>query len=67
MASLIITPHETVGGCSPMPRNDSAASAEMNTPRLIVVTTITGPIALGRMCEVTTRNGEAPSARAACT
>ena len=50
-----------------MPRKDSAASAEMKTPRLIVDTTITGATALGRMWEVTTRHGEAPSARAAWT
>ncbi len=61
----IITPQEMVGGRRPIPRKDRAASAPMKPPRLIMETTITGPIALGRMCERTTRKGPAPSARAA--
>ena len=58
-------PQEITGGCRPTPRKDSEASTEMNTPRLIVDTTITEATEFGRMWEVMIRMGEAPSARAA--
>ena len=60
-------PQEMTGGCRPTPRKDSEASREMKTPRLMVETTITEATELGRMWEVMMRQGEAPSARAACT
>ena len=43
-------PQEMAGGCSPTPRNDSVASTAMKTPSAMVATTITGAMALGRMC-----------------
>src|SRR4029079_5747802 len=66
-ALLMSPPQETVDGGSPMPRKDSVASSTMNRPREMVATTMTGAMALGRMCRVRIRMSLAPRALAAVT
>lgn len=66
-AAEMSMPQLTVGGFRPTPRYESVASREMYVPSAMVATTMTGAIALGRMCRSIIRELEAPSARAACT
>ena len=65
--SATIAPHVGVGGRTPKPRNDSAASMMIAAPMMSVVWTMIGLIALGRMCRNTMRRSLAPAALAAST
>jgi hypothetical protein len=60
-------PQDGVGGCTPMPRKESADSVRIApaTPR--VAATRTGASVLGRMCRKMMRASPAPCARAAAT
>src|ERR1700690_750771 len=64
---LIIEPQVGVGGCTPRPRNDSAASSRMNPPtRRLPATRISGS-AFGSICLYKILDDEAPRARDAST
>src|SRR4051812_950838 len=63
--SASIEPSEDVGGCTPSPRNDSAASIWIANPIRIVACTIAGPIALGSTWLVMIDRVRVPRARAA--
>ncbi len=60
-------PHVGIGGRTPKPRNDRAASMMMAMPTISVVCTMIGLMALGRMWRKMMRRSRAPAARAAST
>ena len=60
-------PHAGSGGCTPRPRNDSAASDRIAKARLSDVWTMIGATTLGRMCVLRILPSVAPSDRAAVT
>ena len=64
---MSIAPHDGVGGCTPRPRNDSAASDRIAPARPRVAITITGLITFGSTWRMITRGDFAPSAFAAVT
>ena len=65
--SLIMTPHDGVGGLMPMPKNDSVASASMAVGMLNATETMTGARMFGKRCRDMIRRAGAPIARAAST
>src|SRR5256885_10468741 len=62
-----MAPHDGVGGCTPSPRNDKAASDRIAPARPSVAITITGLMTLGSTWRTITRGDFAPSAFAAVT
>src|SRR5580692_957079 len=62
-----IWPHSGVGGCTPRPRNPSAAIHSIAMPSHTVVWTMTAGIAPGSTCRTMMWPGPAPSARDART
>jgi hypothetical protein len=66
-ASESIEPHDGAGGCTPSPRNESAASTMIAVERLNVACTMIGAVTFGRISRTITRRSRAPSARAAWT
>ena len=65
MPSLSIAPHSAVGGETPSPRNDSAASASSSRAVCRVASTTTGEAMFGTTWRTAIRSGLTPSARAA--
>src|SRR5213594_2523457 len=62
-----MSPHDAVGGCTPRPRNDSAASSRIALAMNSVAYTISPGMMLGRMWRRRTAAPGEPSARAAPT
>ena len=60
-------PHEGVGGCTPIPRNDSADSVRIAPATPSVAATRIGASVLGRTWRKMIRASPAPCARAAAT
>ncbi len=65
--SLMRLPRDGVGGCTPKPRNDSAASVRIARPTVSVALTTIGPSAFGSMCRSMIRRSPDPAAFAAST
>src|SRR5688500_7464569 len=63
----IMFPHDTSGGVTPKPRNDSVDSMRMAPPTISVVLTMIGPTVFGSMWRKMMRGVEHPMARAAST
>src|SRR5687768_8941846 len=63
----IMFPHDTSGGVTPNPRNDSVDSMRMAPPTTIVAFTMIGPTVFGSMWRKMIRDVEQPTARAAST
>jgi hypothetical protein len=66
-AVLSMLPQPGAGGCWPRPRNDRLASAITAPAIAKVLCTISSAVTLGSTWRSATRQGEAPSARAAST
>ncbi len=60
-------PHAGVGGCTPKPRNEIAASATMNCANCRLATITIEGATLGSTCRNSTRARPTPRACAACT
>jgi hypothetical protein len=67
MAAAMVPPQLGVGGGTPAPRNDSAASRPMKVGMLTVATAMIGPHRLGSRSAARTCRGPAPNERAAAT
>src|SRR6185437_6348577 len=65
--SAMMLPQVGVGGTAPTPRKDSVASVSTAYANRKESCTISGAIALGRMCRRRIRQCPAPAATAACT
>src|SRR5262249_10212990 len=65
--SLNMLPHAGVGGWTPKPRNEMAASATTNCENCRLATTMMDGATLGRTCRKSSRMRPTPSAAAACT
>ena len=63
--SAIRLPHDGVGAGTPRPRKDRVASSSIVSPTRKAPSNVTGTTTAGNRYRVTTRNGEAPVARAA--
>ena len=57
-----IAPHDGKGGGTPKPRNESADSARITPPRLMVASTMIVGMTLGRMWRTITRRCGQPAA-----
>ncbi|MCY1549512.1 hypothetical protein D9M68_856810 [compost metagenome] len=62
-----MVPHSGSGGCTPSPRNPSAAISRMAAEKLMVACTISGAVQLGSTVTNMSRSVRAPDRRAAVT
>ena len=63
--SLIILPHSAMGGLTPRPKKDKAASSIIIVPISSTAVTSTGPAIFGKICRITNYRSELPDSLAA--